>query len=363
VSEAVPTRDPVETATTLERWLGAQLGAEPVSVSDLSIPKAGFSNETIVGRAVWTADSRSHVKEFVLRIEATEHQLYLDSDALRQAEVIDVLAGHVPVPELWLSEGDSAVLGAPFFMMGRVHGRIPGDVPCWHKRGWTFDLEPSKQRLVHDNALHALAELHAIDTSGDEFNFINDGVGHVDSGGTELERYVARLERWRDWVDPVVRYGVDTIDEALAFARSELPSDDRRGFVWGDARMGNIIFSDDLAVAALLDWEAARLGPPEIDVAWWVMFDEFLCEASGLTRLPGVHDRLATFERYEEITGVGLENLGYCEVLAGLQLALINSSLADLLIRTGKAPEAMAIEFVTRVTDITRRALDRFESA
>jgi hypothetical protein len=34
-------------------------------------------------------------------------------------------------------------------------------------------------------------------------------------------------------------------------------------------------------VAAMLDWEGAALGPPELDVTWWVMFDEFLCETQG----------------------------------------------------------------------------------
>jgi hypothetical protein len=51
VSEAVPVRDPVETARILERWLGARLGVASVAVSHLSIPKAGFSNETIPGVA------------------------------------------------------------------------------------------------------------------------------------------------------------------------------------------------------------------------------------------------------------------------------------------------------------------------
>ena len=109
----------------------------------------------------------------------------------------------------------------------------------------------------------------------------------------------------------------------------------------------------------MLDWEGATLGPPEVDVTWWVMFDEFLCEAQGLTRLDGVHDRLATFARYEELAGAPLRDVGYYEVLAGLQLSLINSRLADLLVSTGKAPESVAAEIVTRVTELTRRALER----
>jgi hypothetical protein len=87
------------------------------------------------------------------------------------------------------------------------------------------------------------------------------------------------------------------------------------------------------------------------------MFDEFLCEAQGLRRLPGVPDRVGTYRQYEQLAGAPLSNIEYYDVLAGLQLSLINSRLADLLMSTGKAPEQMAEEIVTRVTTLTSRAL------
>jgi aminoglycoside phosphotransferase (APT) family kinase protein len=354
VSEAVPTRDPVETARTLERWLRGRIGASSVTVSDLSIPKAGFSNETIVGRAVWTGSDGDGAIEFVLRIEPTSHQLFVEPDALRQARVMSTLAGRVPVPTVWLTEADADVLGAPFFLMERVHGRIPGDVPSWHQRGWTTELAADQQRSLHDHALTELVRLHGIETSPAEFDFLE-----TPGSGTALQRYVEHVATWYGWCEPVLRYGRDTVVAAMDFVRSEVPDDARRSVMWGDARVGNMIFADDLSVAAMLDWEGAALGPPEIDVTWWVMFDEFLCEAQGIERLPGVHDRSATFERYEALSGHELRNTEYFEVLAGLQLSLINSRLADLLISTGKAPESMAAEFVTRVTEITRRSLVR----
>ena len=343
---------------TLEKWLAQRLDASSVTVSDLSIPKAGFSNETIIGHASWTGSTTASGSggdqsiEFVLRIEPTSHQLFLESNALRQAEVMTALAGHVPVPEVWLTEADRSVLGAPFFMMRRVHGRIPGDVPCWHQKGWTVELAPADRTRLHDGALAELVRLHGVDTTAPEFDFLETA-----GNGTALQRYVNHLATWADWCRPVIRYDADMIDAALAFVSSEMPADDRRGIMWGDARVGNMIFGDDLAPAALLDWEGATFGPPELDVTWWVMFDEFLCETQGLTRLEGVPDRQGTFERYQELAGNELRDIRYYEVLAGLQLALINSRLADLLISTGKVPEAMGASFVTRVTGMIRRDL------
>lgn len=322
-------------------------------VSDLSIPKAGFSNETVIGHAEWIDASGPHALDFVLRIQPTSHQLFVEPDAMRQARVMSALHGHVPVPVVELVEEDDSVLGAPFFLMRRVHGRIPGDVPSWHQRGWTVDLDPDDRRRLHDNALTELVRLHRVDTGASGFEFLENP-----GSGTALERYVAHLATWHDWCRPVIRYDADVIERALDFVTTNIPGDARRSVMWGDARVGNIIFDVDLEVAAMLDWEGASLAPPELDVAWWTMFDEFLCESQGLQRLSGVADREATFDRYTELSGAPLQNIGYYEVLVGLQLALINSRLADLLISTGKAPEALASTFVTRVTAITRRALD-----
>jgi aminoglycoside phosphotransferase (APT) family kinase protein len=227
-------------------------------------------------------------------------------------------------------------------------------VPSWHQKGWVFELGEAGQGRLHDAGLEALVGLHAIDTSSPEVDFLGTA-----GEGTQLERYVAHLATWKEWCRPVIRYDADVNNAALAYVTTETPEDDRRSVMWGDARVGNIIFADDLSVAAMLDWEGAALGPPELDVTWWVMFDEFLCETQGLQRLPGVPDRRGTFDRYEAISATTLRHVVYYEVLAGLQLALINSRLADLLISTGKVPESLGSSFVTRVTGMIRRDLER----
>ena len=153
-------------------------------------------------------------------------------------------------------------------------------------------------------------------------------------------------------------HAADVIDGAMEFALAELPADDSAGIVWGDARMGNIMFADDLSVAAMFDWEGATLGPPEIDVAWWVLFDEFLCESRGATRLPGIAGRTEFFDKYQEFSGRELRNIGYYSVLGGLVLSIINSRLADLLVKSVASEPAIAAKFVTWVTDITTRHLD-----
>jgi aminoglycoside phosphotransferase (APT) family kinase protein len=362
MSKIVPVRDAEGTARILEAWLCDRLPTSSVTVTGLTVPRAGFSNETILGNATWaplangsTRSEVAHSMDFVVRVQPTDHQLYLAPDALRQARTMTALAGHVAIPRVLLIEMDSTILGAPFFLMERVFGHIPGDVPSWHDRGWVVELSANARSRLHENAVRALVRLHAIDVSTGQFDFLGP-----DGTDKPIQGVVDQLARFHYWCKPVLRYGADVIDAAMQYVLEEVPDNDRRTIVWGDARVGNMIFSDGLDVAAMLDWEAASLGPAEIDVAWWVMFDEYLCEANGLQRLPGIPDRSATYARYEELAGSELRDVQYFEVLTGLQFALINSRMADLLISTGKTSESFAVELVTRVTSMTKRSLDRF---
>lgn len=348
-------RNPDETARTIERWLANRLGVREVRVDDITIPKAGFSNETLLGRASWIDQSATHQREFVARIEPTSNQLFTAPDAIRQASVMAALRGQVPVPTVWLTEEDRSVLGAPFFLMDRVHGRIPSDVPSWHKRGWTSQLAAEEQRALHEYALRSLVALHAV-TPGPELAFLADGQS---GGATALDHYLRRVQDWYEWCAPVRVYDSGVIDDALRYVIEHQPRTHAGSIVWGDARVGNLIFADDLSVAAMLDWEGATFGPPEIDVAWWVMFDEFLCEAQGFARLPGVEGRTATFALYEQLSGTALEAIEYYEILAGLVLALINCRLANLLIRDHVVDEATASEYVTRITTMTARRMNQ----
>jgi aminoglycoside phosphotransferase (APT) family kinase protein len=349
-------RDPDATGQSLEAWLADRLGVASVYISELSIPKAGFSNETILGVARWSdVQGKDCQRDFVARIQPTGHQLFTAPDALRQAAVMSALAGKVPVPKIWLTESDVSILGAPFFLMDRVIGRVPSDVPSWHKRGWTIDLSVDQRKLLHDNALRALSDLHGVPVDS-SFEFLG-GSAPVGSPAQVLDRFLADVKAMYDWCEPVRLYGCDVIDAAMTHVFAKRPDDITAGIVWFDARVGNIIFHDDMSVAAMVDWEGATLGPREFDVAWWVMFDEYLCEAQGFSRLPGIADSEAVFAQYESISGHTLQHMPYFQVLSGLVLSLINSRLVDLLIRNEVVTPAYGAELVTRITTMTARHL------
>src|SRR6266852_1187919 len=117
----------------LATWLAKQLpDAENVQVGAISGPAAtGFSNETLLFDASWQHDGARVSEPLVLRVKPTQHTVFLESDFEHQYLVLRTLAErtNVPVPPVRWYEADASYLGAPFFVMGKVEGRVPADSP------------------------------------------------------------------------------------------------------------------------------------------------------------------------------------------------------------------------------------------
>jgi aminoglycoside phosphotransferase (APT) family kinase protein len=321
----------------LRDWLPARLargGATAFHISEFIVPQAGYSGRTVFFTASWKdLAGAQHVEDLVLRVQADDHQLFTVPDAPRQAEVMRHLGARgIPVPDVIAIERDVTVLGSPFYLMRRVSGRTPSDVPSWHKRGWTAELTAAKRGLLCDNGLRALVDVHRV-ADADTLRLLRNG---VDSGdGTALQRYLKRLAGWYDWCRDDLDVGADTLAEALRVIVDSAPDTDAETVVWGDARVGNMCFGADLSVVALFDWETASTGPPDIDLGWWLMFERFLCESLGFTRMPGVPDDDEIVSRYREFGGTLTGDIAYYQLVAAFVLSLINNRLAHMLVRDG----------------------------
>ena len=344
---------------SLAGWLSGRVaanGGRDLQIRDLSAPDAGYSGKTLFVTASWTAlDGVEQVHDLVFRVQVADQQLFVAPDALRQARVMSALAGQpgVPVPMIWFTEADPGVLGAPFYVMDRVRGRVPGDVPSWHRKGWTVDLPPEGRTRLHDNGLAALVALHRVDW--------RPGLSFLDppGPGTALDRYLAQLERWYAWCAPSRRFGPEILAAGLRHVLEHRPDDRAETVVWGDARVGNMCFALDQSVAALFDWEGATIGPPGIDLGWWLMFERYLCEAQGLHRLDGVPGRADTIARYRELGGAHIADIDYYELLAGVVMTLITSRLADVLVDTGRVTPDIAAIYPIRAVGLVADSLTR----
>src|SRR5947208_423791 len=119
----------------LERWIAAAMPeATSIALSPFTPVSSGFSNVTVFTDLQWTAGDGTHTTELVLRVQPPEGGLFPDYDLRLQYDVMAALAGtEVPAPKVKWFIDDPAVMGAPCFLMHRVHGEVAsGFRPGFH---------------------------------------------------------------------------------------------------------------------------------------------------------------------------------------------------------------------------------------
>ena len=161
-----PRRDFEKTRRILEDWFRARLpAARDVEVGALAGPSAtGFSSDTLLFDLAYTQDGARTTRALVCRAEPMGFGVFPSYDVARQYRIMDALAPTgVPVPKMVGLERDPALLGAPFFVMERVDGRIPTDNPPYHAGGWVTEASPAERTAIWESGLDGMAAIHRQD--------------------------------------------------------------------------------------------------------------------------------------------------------------------------------------------------------
>ena len=245
-----------------------------------------------------------------------EVALFADYDLLRQVLVMRRLADtRIAVPTVrWLDRDDTA-LGSPYFIMDRIEGSAPGDLPSYHSAGLYADADPEHRARMWWGCVDTIADLHKLDWRALNLNFL----AFPQFGDAPLEQLLGYIEFALAWASaeppPALR-------RATEWLRVNLYEPEHVTLCWGDARMSNILYDHEFRVTGVLDWEIAYLGDHEADLAWMLFLDWACSEHQGTPRLPGTPTREETIARYEERSGWKVRNLRYNEVLAAVLLSI-----------------------------------------
>jgi aminoglycoside phosphotransferase (APT) family kinase protein len=106
--------------------------------------------------------------------------------------------------------------------------------------------------------------------------------------------------------------------------------------LWGDVRLGNVVYDDTtLTPAAVLDWDMASAGPAEMDLAWFLALERLQTELSGMT-VPGFGDLEAAVELVELRERRPMVDLDWHEVFALVRASAIANRIAVLFERAGQ---------------------------
>ncbi len=323
-------RDPEVTRATLQTWLTGQLpAATDVVVAAVQTPaNTGFSAETLMFEAHWHEPGEADIRRerLVAKVAPTGFQIFPEPRFAEQFRLLSILADtQIPVPAVHWHEPDPAVLGAPFYVMSRVDGDVPTDMPPYHTGGWVTEVSPAERERMWWSGVSVLPQVHALDVTGLGLEFVDQ----VSYGPTGLRQRLAYYEHYLDWA---YDGSVPVAQAALAWLYRHRPAEAGDPvLLWGDSRIGNIIFRGGRA-AAVLDWEMATLGQPEEDLAWFLLLDRHHSEGCGVARLPGFPEPAQTIDRYQQLTGRTLAHMDYYEVLSAMKFAVVMARIGQLFI-------------------------------
>lgn len=310
-------RDEAALADGLRRWVaaepelvaalgGASAGAGgPWSVTGLTHAEGGMANETVL---VELGAGHPGVAVRLAPLEPTFPGYDLAPQALVQNAVA---AAGVPAPSPAVVV-DARWIGTPFLVMPKVSGDVPGPAPLFDP--YVRSAGPAVQRLLSDELLDVVAATHDVDWDASGLD--------ARLPGTTVHQALTRWTAYVEWAgegEPL-----PALSRALEWCASHVPAEHGRPvLLWGDVRLGNLVLGPDRRVRAVLDWDLAGIGPPEMDLGWHFGL-EFMMEALFGDRPPGFPPASEAVARYEQRSGRAVCDLAWHEVFALVRALAVN---------------------------------------
>jgi len=342
VREAFSGTKPVEERHQLDeaalaRWLAANVEgfAGPLSVLQF---RGGQSNPTY--------QLITPSQKYVLRKKPGGKLLPSAHAVDREFRVISALyPTGFPVARPYALCDDDSVIGAMFYVMDMVEGRVLWD-------GALPECAPEERRAIYEAKLDTLARLHNTDYTA---------IGLSDYG--KAGNYFARqIDRWSKQYKLSETETIPEVDALIAWLPRSIPPGERTSIVHGDYRLDNLILdARDPVVRAVLDWELSTLGDPLGDFTYYLM--NWMLPHDGRAGLGGLDLKALgiptideTVARYCEKTGRdGIPALDWYFAYNAFRMVGILQGIAGR-VRDGTAASAHAQQMVARIKPLAHAA-------
>jgi aminoglycoside phosphotransferase (APT) family kinase protein len=239
-------------------------------------------------------------------------------------------AGGIPLAALIGYEPDRTLLGQPFFVMDYVAGDVPTESPPYTTAGFFTEIDAATRSAMLRNGLEALAAVHAAP-------WRKLGLDWLVAPGA-APSIATQLDLWQRFAaDELAGRDHPALNRAWQRLTTRPPAESEPVLAWGDPRPGNIIWHG-AEVAAITDFEAAAIAPPELDLGWWLMFDRTMHEVVAAPRLPGDLNREEQCEVYAEISGIDIRDIRWYEIFAAARYSAIVVRVMNRAVSRGLLP-------------------------
>lgn len=258
------------------------------------------------------------VPEYVLRRPPLGPVAPGSHDMAREYRVLSTLwRGFPKAARAYLFCEDEAVIGAPFFVMERLHGVVvQGVVPPEFGSG----DDPAANRALSEVVVDTLAELHHVDPDEAGLGDLGHPLGFMER---QVEGWTGRWAKARHEDNPLAT-------ELAAWLADRLPPAGPTTLLHNDWRLDNLAVAHDDpgTCVAVYDWDMCTRGDAFADLGTLmsVWYDPGEAPASLNTMptfTPGWMSRAEALERYGARSGFDLTHVDWYVVFGTFKLAVV----------------------------------------
>jgi aminoglycoside phosphotransferase (APT) family kinase protein len=282
--------------------LPAYLGVESI---DITAFPGGFSNLTYQVSVPG--------ETYVLRRPPHGLKIAKAHDMIREFRVLQALekAGYTKMPHPISACEDESIIGAPFFLMEKVEGKIIRNRPPAEATETFF-------RQLSQSALDVLIELHSLELNDSGLGALGKPQGYA----------LRQVQGWAERFQKAKTSEVTSIEEAFQWLMASLPAESDVAFIHNDFKYDNLVISATGEVHAVLDWEMATVGDPLMDLgttlAYWAEAeDEDILKMFNLSYVPGNFTRSELIAYYGAKTGRDMREMNFYYVFGLCKVATI----------------------------------------
>jgi aminoglycoside phosphotransferase (APT) family kinase protein len=246
-------------------------------------------------------------------------------DVMREFRVINALQNTpVPVPRVYAGCDDSSYIGAPFFLMEYMRGRVirssltPSCEP-------SFVVTETQRRSISERIVDLLVTLQAVDWRARGL----EGFGRPDG-------YVERqVRRWSDQLERTIpkTRPLPVMAKIQRWLSAHMPQAQAATIVHGDYKLDNLMWDlngTEPRAIALFDWEMSTIGDPLADLGWMLTYwsdpgddDRRRAVVSSMEAGGGYFTRNEMIELYERKSGRVMRDFAFYEIFSLFKLAII----------------------------------------
>jgi aminoglycoside phosphotransferase (APT) family kinase protein len=277
-------------------------------------------------------------------------------DVMREYRVLLALQQTaVPIPRVYAGCDDPSYIGAPFYLMEQMSGRVIRS-PNVPSAEMTFADTREKRAAVSAGMIELLVTLQGVDWRAVGLEKFGRPDGYLER---QLKRWLDQLERTLPQTRPL-----PVMEKIRDWLVAHMPPSQPATIVHGDFKLDNVMWENSARprAIALLDWEMSTLGDPLADLGWmltyWTESSDSEVRRSVVSSMdpePGYLSRRSIVELYEEKSGRTMKDIGFYQAFALFKLAIIlEGSYARHL--SGQADDPIFATYDIRVPAIANTA-------